>query len=136
MDEQLRERIERDRKFSEIIFHKNRTSQNMHVTSKRIPGGSFSVKCLDENQYGVAEFAGKFIIKTRRKKGETQETLADRLNISSERLSFIERGLELIDTCNLMKICSIYDLSPNDILGYNIEDIRDQYKTDFTKDLL
>lgn len=47
---------------------------------------------------------------------ETQEKVAEDASISTDTLSSTERGISIINSLNLVKICNTLDVTPNDIL--------------------
>ena len=71
------------------------------------------------------------LVYLRRKKGVTQETLADFLGITKASVSKWETGLSLPDITQLPKIASYYDISIDELMGYeaqiSMEVIKKQY---------
>lgn len=59
---------------------------------------------------------GEFIIKCRKDKKLTQEQLAEKMDISINAVSKWERGLNLPDTSNMRKLCSILGITINELL--------------------
>lgn len=59
---------------------------------------------------------GEFIIKCRKDKKLTQEQLAEKMDISTNAVSKWERGLNLPDTSNMRKLCSILGITINELL--------------------
>lgn len=47
---------------------------------------------------------------------ETQEKVAEDASISTDTLSSTERGLTIINSLNLVKLCNSLDVTPNDVL--------------------
>ncbi len=68
---------------------------------------------------------GKRIYNQRKKMGYTQEQLADMMNVSIQMISNLERGNKAIRIDNLVKLCSILNVSTDYILTgtENINDI-------------
>lgn len=80
------------------------------------------------------------LVYLRRKKGVTQETIADFLGITKASVSKWETGLSLPDIAQLPKIASYYDISIDELMGYqaqiSMEAIKTQYEAfaeDFAK---
>lgn len=71
------------------------------------------------------------LVYLRRKKGVTQETVADFLGITKASVSKWETGLSLPDIAQLPKLASYYDISIDELIGYeaqiSMELIKKQY---------
>lgn len=63
------------------------------------------------------EKIGKFIAKKRQENNFTQESLAEKLEISNRAISKWERGICLPDANNLAKLCKLFNLSYNELLS-------------------
>ena len=63
------------------------------------------------------EKIGKFISTMRKKKDLTQEQLAEKLNVSKNAVSKWERGLNLPDASIMQDVCSILDISLNELFA-------------------
>ena len=63
------------------------------------------------------EKIGKFIAKLRQKGNFTQESLAEKLDISNRSVSKWERGICLPDASNMAKLCKLFDISYNELLS-------------------
>ena len=63
------------------------------------------------------EKIGKFIAKKRQDNSYTQESLAEKLNISNRSISKWERGVCLPDANNMAKLCKLFDISYNELLS-------------------
>ena len=63
------------------------------------------------------ELIGKFIAECRKKKNLTQEQLAEKLNISKNAVSKWERGLNMPDISIMQELCSILDISLNELFN-------------------
>lgn len=59
---------------------------------------------------------GKRIQSRRKQQGLTQEQLADRMNVSIQMISNLERGNKAIRIDNLINLCQILDVSTDYIL--------------------
>ena len=59
---------------------------------------------------------GKFIADCRKKKNITQEQLAEKLYITDRAVSKWERGLSLPDADKMLELCSILEISVNELL--------------------
>ena len=59
---------------------------------------------------------GKLIAKLRKKKGLTQQQLADKLNLSNKTISKWESGLGSLDISNLLVLAEALDVSVNELL--------------------
>lgn len=60
---------------------------------------------------------GKFIAKKRQDHNFTQESLAEKLDISNRTISKWERGICLPDANNLAKLCKLFDISYNEFFS-------------------
>ena len=67
-------------------------------------------------KYYAYESMGKRIRKIRRERNMTQEALAERLNVSNQHISDIERGLNGMSVPSLMDLCRALDADVNYIL--------------------
>lgn len=63
------------------------------------------------------EKIGKFIAKKRRENNYTQESLAEKLDISNRSISKWERGICLPDANNMERICRLFGVSYNELLS-------------------
>ena len=63
------------------------------------------------------EIIGKFIVECRKKKNLTQEQLAEKLSISKNAVSKWERGLNMPDISIMQELCSILDISLNELFN-------------------
>ena len=68
---------------------------------------------------------GNNIKMARLQKHMTQETLAEKCNISSKHISAIERGITAGSTLLIMNICNILEVTPNYIFNGTITDSKD-----------
>ena len=63
------------------------------------------------------EKIGKFIAKKRQENNYTQESLAEKLDISNRAISKWERGICLPDANNMAKLCKLFKVSYNELLS-------------------
>lgn len=63
------------------------------------------------------EKIGKFIAKKRQTLGYTQESLAEKLDVSNRSVSKWERGICLPDANNITKLCKLFDISYNELFS-------------------
>lgn len=63
------------------------------------------------------EKIGKFIAQKRRENNFTQESLAEKLEISNRSVSKWERGICLPDAKNMAKLCELFGISYNELLS-------------------
>ena len=77
------------------------------------------------------------LVNLRRKKGVTQETIANFLGVTKASVSKWETGISFPDIAQLPKLASYYDISIDELMGYeaqlSMELIKKQYDT-FAKD--
>ena len=71
---------------------------------------------------------GKFIANERTKKGLTQESLAEKLDISDRSISKWERGICLPDSAHMVELCNILDISINDLFSGERINMKDSKK--------
>lgn len=69
-----------------------------------------------KSQYYDYEPIGKRIRKIRKERGLTQEYVAEKLNVSNQHISDIERGLNGMSIPSLMDLCRILDIDADYIL--------------------
>ncbi|MBR3204166.1 helix-turn-helix transcriptional regulator [Candidatus Saccharibacteria bacterium] len=60
---------------------------------------------------------GKYIARKRQENNYTQESLAEKLDISSRSISKWERGICLPDSTNMAKLCKMFNISYNELLS-------------------
>lgn len=53
----------------------------------------------------------------RKKRGMTQEQLAERAGVSPSYLGHIERGTRIASINTIVELCTALDVTPNDLLG-------------------
>ena len=58
------------------------------------------------------------LIELRKQKGLSQEQLSYQLDISRQAISRWENGVTQPDLDNIEKLCKIYDITPDELLGY------------------
>ena len=63
------------------------------------------------------EKIGKFIAKKRQENNYTQESLAEKLDVSNRAISKWERGICLPDANNMAKLCSLFKITYNELLS-------------------
>ena len=63
------------------------------------------------------EKIGKFITKKRQENNFTQESLAEKLDISNRSISKWERGICLPDANSMAKLCKLFNISYNELLS-------------------
>ncbi len=71
---------------------------------------------------------GKFIANERTKKDLTQESLAEKLDISDRSISKWERGICLPDSVHMVELCNILDISINDLFSGERINMKDSKK--------
>ena len=71
---------------------------------------------------------GMFIQERRKEVGLTQSELAEKLNITDRAISKWERGICLPDASNMQELCSILNISINDLFSGEIVDMNDNEK--------
>lgn len=78
------------------------------------------------NQEEINRQIGQAIAKYRQQKGFTQEQIAEILNIGSETVSRMERGLIMPNVMRIIELADIFDCSAADLLGDNSHRLLDQ----------
>ena len=71
---------------------------------------------------------GMFIQERRKEVGLTQSELAEKLNITDRAISKWERGICLPDASNMQELCSILNITINDLFSGEIVDMNDNEK--------
>ena len=71
---------------------------------------------------------GMFIQERRKEVGLTQSELAEKINITDRAISKWERGICLPDASNMQELCSILNISINDLFSGEIVDMNDNEK--------
>ncbi|MAE49201.1 hypothetical protein CMI48_00065 [Candidatus Pacearchaeota archaeon] len=64
------------------------------------------------------KFSGN-LYKCRMKQGHSQQKLADLIGVTDKQISNFETARSLPSLPTLYGICRLYDVSPNDMLGYD-----------------
>lgn len=78
---------------------------------------------------------GKFIAECRKKKNLTQLQLAEKLNITDRAVSKWENGRSLPDSSIMLELCSLLDITVNDLLSGEVISV-DTYNKELEKNLL
>ncbi len=78
---------------------------------------------------------GKFIAENRKKNGLTQMQLAEKLGITDRAVSKWETGKSLPDSSIMLELCSILDVSVNDLLSGEVITV-DNYNKEMEKKLI
>ena len=78
---------------------------------------------------------GKFIAECRKKKNLTQMQLAEKLNITDRAVSKWENGRSLPDSSIMLELCSLLDITVNDLLSGEVISV-DHYNKELEKNLL
>ncbi len=71
---------------------------------------------------------GRFIAENRKKAGYSQESLAEKLDISSRSISKWERGICLPETAKMPALCELFDITINDLFSGEIVDMKNTDK--------
>lgn len=68
----------------------------------------------------VARAVGNNIKEARKVKGLTQKDMAIKLHMTQQQYSRFENGIFELNYQQILDICNILDITPNEIFGYNI----------------
>lgn len=71
---------------------------------------------------------GRFIAENRKKAGYSQESLAEKLDISSRSISKWERGICMPETAKMPALCELFDITINDLFSGEIVDMKNTDK--------
>lgn len=71
---------------------------------------------------------GRFIAENRKKAGYSQESLAEKLDISSRSISKWERGICLPETAKMPALCELFGITINDLFSGEIVDMKNTDK--------
>ena len=71
---------------------------------------------------------GKFIAENRKKVGLSQESLAEKLDVSNRSVSKWERGICLPETAKMPELCGLFDITINDLFSGEIVDMKNNDK--------
>lgn len=63
----------------------------------------------------IAEVVGKNLKQARRDKGLTQKEVAERLNMTQQQYSRFENGVFELNYRQIVDLCDLYDICPNDL---------------------
>lgn len=63
----------------------------------------------------IAEVVGKNLKQARRDKGLTQKEVAERLNMTQQQYSRFENGVFELNYRQIVDLCDLYDIYPNDL---------------------
>ena len=78
----------------------------------------------------------KRISDLRRKKGLTQESLAEKTELSSNYISHTENSRSIPSLETLMKLCSALDITPDEVLLGTKQDMENYLQSDIQKKLI
>ena len=88
-----------------------------NLNSKWWRANNKCVKIKAEKEAAQMEFYQN-LSALRKSKNLSQEEIADRLGVSRQAISKWENGQALPETTNIMKLCEILEVTPNELLGY------------------
>jgi len=71
---------------------------------------------------------GKFVAENRKKAGLSQESLAEKLDISNRSISKWERGICLPETTKMPELCKLFNITINDLFSGEIVDMKNNDK--------
>ena len=71
---------------------------------------------------------GKFIAENRKKAGLSQESLAEKLDLSNRSISKWERGICLPETTQMSELCKLFNITINDLFSGEIVDMKNNEK--------
>ena len=63
----------------------------------------------------TAEAVGKNLKQARKDKGLTQKEVASRLNMTQQQYSRFENGVFELNYSQIIELCALYDITPNDL---------------------
>lgn len=86
-----------------------------------------------ENTVKIQEL-GKSIASSRKKAGLTQEYVAEELELTTEQISRIERGLSTPSAIRLMQLADLFDCSISELMGRSSS--RRQEQIDYLHEML
>ena len=86
-----------------------------------------NIKVIDNKENEKEDYGtGNKLFNCRRKAGITQQEAADFLGVSRQTLSKWETGKSVPDGVFLKGICELYHISPNELLGLEMEKTEEQ----------
>ena len=72
----------------------------------------------------------------RKRKGLSQEQLAFQIGVSRQAVSKWETGLSQPELTNIEKICEVLEITPNELMGYDFQEIKTEHKKKYFIPLL
>ncbi len=69
----------------------------------------------------IAKIVGNNIKEARKFKGLTQIQFAKKLNMSQQQYSRFENGIFELNYSQILTICKLLDITPNEIFGYDAQ---------------
>lgn len=73
---------------------------------------------------------GEKLSAARKAKGFSQEELAAKINVSRQAVSKWENGTAQPETANILKLCEVLEVSPNELFGYDEKTFAPKEKTE------
>lgn len=68
----------------------------------------------------IAKKIGENIKQARKLKGLTQKEVANHFRMTQQQYSRFENGIFELNYSQIIEICKLLDLSPNEIFGFNV----------------
>ena len=72
----------------------------------------------------------------RKKKGYSQEQLAVELGVSRQSVSKWETGITQPELANIERLCEVLEITPNELMGYDFQEIKTDHKKKYVIPLL
>ncbi len=67
----------------------------------------------------IAEIIGKNFKQARKDKGLTQKEVANKFNMTQQQYSRFENGVFELNYSQILDLCELYDITPNDLFLIN-----------------
>ena len=71
-------------------------------------------------QMNIAKIVGENIKQARKLKGLTQKQVSNHFHMTQQQYSRFENGVFELNYTQIIEICKLLDVSPNEIFGFNI----------------
>lgn len=80
----------------------------------------FTSFCVNKYLMKIAEVVGNNIKQARKIKGYTQTEVAQILRMTQQQYSRFENGVFELNYTQIVQICNLLNITPNEIFGYDI----------------
>lgn len=80
----------------------------------------FTSFCGNNFTMNISKMVGENIKQARKLKGLTQKEVANHFHMTQQQYSRFENGVFELNYTQIINICKLLDISPNEIFGFNV----------------